>query len=344
MVSAQGTVTAREDAILGAAPIRSSAIVDLNVVRMRLSSNRPSFAGLDYFSRFAEPSETPDYEVTCVDVDEDRIDLDAVRALSDETFRGKRFRDGFYLVHYFGDPAHLVSRGRRYHVFGRKLEKTVWPYFVKQILTTYSVDNDFLHLKAAGFVHDGGATLLVGRNGAGKTVFLTQACLGGADFLANTHVLTRDTAVWGVPSAIRIREGACFDELIRGHRLERHLGGDDFITSPERLFDGRTTSRAPVRNIVIVDYRPDRPRRLERLPAQTMTDFLEQFSLGVTVYGLKDDLLVHRGGDFDEFARTYRDMKERLATLTAGVRCFYANVDMLDAAERKEVLGVLGQH
>src|SRR5699024_4718720 len=83
-----------------------------------------------------------------IDLDRDLVPESTYIDKADDTIRGKRFRSGYYLVHYFGEPAHLVTVGKTFYVFGRALEKTVWPYFVKHILTIFSSDHGFLHLKA----------------------------------------------------------------------------------------------------------------------------------------------------------------------------------------------------
>ncbi|MBQ0825160.1 FomB family phosphonate monophosphate kinase [Streptomyces tagetis] len=322
--------------------VRSSAVLDLNVVKVRLMSNQEDFAGFSYFSAFADPATEADFEIVCVDLDRDPYDTEPLAAASDRTFRAKRFRTGFYLVHFFGAPAYLITRGRRFHVFGHRLEKTVWPYFVKYILTMHAVDHGMLHLKSAGFAHDdGSATLLVGRQGGGKTVFLAQACLAGADFLANTHVLVDDGVAHGVHTAMRIRADACFGDLIKAHDLTPHIESGDHVVSPHDLFEGRTTPRAPVRNIVLADFDPSRPRGLEETTPQAMTAFLTQFSSALTMYGLKDDLYDHCGKDLETYTRAHEAMARRLSRLVHGARLFRANVDMLDARTRDDTLARL---
>ncbi|WP_078958996.1 FomB family phosphonate monophosphate kinase [Streptomyces sp. NRRL S-4] len=322
--------------------VRSSAVLDLNAVRVRLMSNMQDFPGFSYFADFAEPDAAADYEVVCVDLDRDPYDVSLLEAAADRTFRSKRFRTGFYLVHFFGDPAYLITRGNRFHVFGRRLEKTVWPYFVKHILTMYAADHGFVHLKAAGFAHpDGTGTLLLGRQGGGKTVFLAQACAGGADFLANTHTLVKDGVAHGVHSAMRVRSDDCFRDIIERRNLTPHIESGDYVASPYELFDGRTVKQAAVRNIVIADFDPRRPQGLEPVSDQATTAFLEQFSSAVTMYGLKDDLYTHCGNDLDRYTRTYEHMREQATRLVSGARCFRANVDMLDESVRDAVLSTL---
>ncbi|MBG7702821.1 FomB family phosphonate monophosphate kinase [Streptomyces sp. MC1] len=326
-------------------PRRSSKLVDLNLLKVRISSNLPEFDAYAYFSREVPPAEADepaDYEIHCVDLDRDPFDPEELRVRADRTLRAKRFRAGYYLNHIFGAPAHLITEGHRSYVFGHRLERTVWPYFVKRILTDFAVDHGYLHLKAGGFTFgDGSATLLVGPNGGGKTVFLTQACRSGARFLTNTHVLVRDGVAFAVPSSVRIRRGADFDELIERHRLTPHVESGDHLAPPELLFPGPPADTGRIRNIVITDHNPAGHRGFERISPDQAALFLDQFASAVTNYGLKDDLLAHLGGDFEKFTGALAAMRSGLTELAAGSRCFRANVDMLDPSRRSEVLTAL---
>ncbi|MGQ4516188.1 FomB family phosphonate monophosphate kinase [Streptomyces sp. DW26H14] len=330
---------------LGALPVRSSRVVDLNLLKVRISTNLEDFDAYSYFSRFAsEPagSPQPDYEIHCVDLDRDEFAVRDLLARADRTLRAKRFRSGYYLNHIFGDPAHLITDGHRSYVFGRRLERTVWPYFIKRILTDFAVDHGYLHLKAGGFAFDdGGATLLIGPNGGGKTVFLTQACLAGARFLTNTHVLVRAGEAFAVPSAVRVRRAPHLAELIDRHQLTPHLESGDYVADPELLFTGAPVDAGRVRNIVITDHNPDGHRGFDRITSEQAALFMDQFAFAVTNYGLKDDLLAHYGGDFEKFTGALGTMKRQLTELVDGARCFRANVDMLDGARRDEVLAAL---
>ncbi len=322
--------------------VRTSRVIDLNLIKIRLATNLDDFPAYAYFSRFLPDGEAVDYEIYCIDVSRDDVDIALITALTDNTFRAKRFRQGSYLLHYFGDPAYLITRGRRMYVFGRSLERTVWPYFVKHLLTIFSADHGFLHLKAAAFEQpQAGVTLLCGRNGGGKTVFLAQACLNGARFLANTHVLIKHGTVHGVPSSMRVRPDECFGELITERRLTAHLEGGDYIAGAETLFGHQAVSQAALRNLVIVDYNPKRPPGLDMITAQTAEVFLDQFAWAVTTYGLKDDLLAYYDYDLDRYARILHSMREQLRRMARSARCYRANVDMLDAEQRTMVLKTL---
>jgi hypothetical protein len=323
------------------APIRDDRVVDLNLVKVRICSNVEDFPAFAYFPRYSAPDVPADYEVHCIDLDRDPVRLDDIIGRTDATLRAKRFRAGYYLVHYFGEPAHLITVGRTFHVFGRALQRTVWPYFVKYILSIHAADNQLSHLKAAGFAYGGGATLLVGGNGSGKTVFLTQACLHGGRFITNTHALLRDGVVYAVPTSIRIRRDPIFQPLIAGRDLVPHMEEGDYLTSPQSLFGDASQDSAPVRNLVIADFNARAAAGLEEIPPADAVAFTSQFGSALTVYGLKDDMLEHHGRDFHRFTAMVGDDDRRLNELAHSVRCYRANVDMTDEGQRDAVLKTL---
>jgi len=326
-------------------PVRASRVVDLNLLKVRIATNLEEFDGYAYFAReVAEPAEA-DYEIYCMDLDRDPFDTAALASQVDRTLRAKRFQAGYYLSHMFGDPAYLITEGRTSYVFGRRLERTVWPYFVKRILTDYAADHGLLHLKAAGLVaEDGAATLLVGPNGGGKTVFLAQACAHGARFLSNTHMLVRaDTGVaHGIPAAVRVRPDAAFRELIAAGKLVPHLESGDYVADPALVFPHGGVERGVVRNIVITDFRPGTHGGLEPLDPDRAELFLDQFASAVTTYGLKDDLMTHCHGDIRSFTDRLLDWRRQLSALVRQATCFRANVDMLDPSARQAALAELG--
>ncbi|MEV0195770.1 FomB family phosphonate monophosphate kinase [Nonomuraea sp. NPDC050691] len=326
--------------------IRSSAVIDLNLLRVRLSSNLADFPAFGYFNRRLPPESAAghevDYEVVCVDLDEDPIEPDLLRPLGDRGFRADRFRDGFYITHHFGPPAELVTRGNRIHVFGRRLDRIVWAYLVKHLLTIFAVDNGLLHLKGAAFLQPGvGATLLFGRAKAGKTVFLGQACASGARYIGNTHLLIRDRQVHGVPTAMRVRAGGGFDDIIASGRQDRHLDRSEYRLDPDLVFGRPSVREARIRNMCVVDFNPSKEFSVEEIDEETFTVFLEHFALAVGTYGLKYDLLHHLNNDFRRYSAACSDMRNKLRRLARTSRLFSVNADMLDNACREKTLAML---
>jgi hypothetical protein len=79
---------------------------------------------------------------------------------------------------------------------------------------------------------------------------------------------------------------------------------------------------APVRNIVITNYRLGRPPRFEQVAPETALAFLDQFAFAVTSYGLKDDLLHHVDYDLEAYAAVYQAGRDQLVELCWRARCF----------------------
>lgn len=323
--------------------VRSSRVVDLNLFRLRISSNVADFGGYSYFSRFTQPADHCAYEIVCVDLDRDPVDPALIEPLADRGFRADRFRSGFYLTHHYGPPAYLVTRGSTIYVFGRQLERTIWPYFTKHLLTLFAVDHDMVHLKAAAFAQPTGATLLFGRGSGGKTVFLTQACAAGAVFVSNTHVLTSGSTVHGVPSAMRVRRDRCFEELIDSGRLEKHLDASEYRLDPGMIFGHEPAAEATVRNLCVIDYNADRPPCFESVEEETFNAFLDLFAFAIGTYGLKDDVLAHLGNDFQRYGDAFSTMKRRMHDLVKTSRRLYINADMLDPQIRDRTLARLAE-
>ncbi|WP_053751824.1 hypothetical protein [Streptomyces sp. MMG1533] len=307
-----------------------------------LRFNVPEHQATRYFvAQSHEQVGTEKFRVDCIDLDATTVETEQLDSLADTTYRGQRFRTGYYLTHHFGKPAWIISRGRHLAIFGRKLEKIVWPYVVKYLLTVWGAETGALHLKAAGFTDDSDqATLLFGRGGGGKSVLLTQACLSGMRYLTNTHALARGNTVYGVPSVMRVRDDLCFSSLILEHKLPPHLEPGEYRLDPTQVFD-KTSASGRVRNLCIVNYQPDRPQGIQQVSPSRFEPFIEQFGWAVTAYGLKDDLLAYFDGEIAAFTHTCEQMRNHLSELVHGSRLFVINADMLDPRSRDEVLSVL---
>jgi hypothetical protein len=318
----------------------SETVMGLGPMTLRVRSTRRDVPGSELFSRAAsDMNPTVTYEIDLVDLDDvPTLDVSDVLPFVDDTFRSERLRAGYYLTHYFGEPAYLISADSRYLILGRRLERILWPYLVKYLLTRFSIEQGSLHLKAAAFALDGMATLLVGRGGGGKSVFLTQACVAGGAFVSNTHVLLAGSRVIGVPSAMRVRDDDCVRPLIRSLDLPRHIVKGEFSLDPVDAFPDRIVESARLRNLVVVDHRRGADRRLRRLTSDDTYLYAEAFALPIPTYGLKDDVLAYVGGDLDRFVAVYRTMKERLRQVVDECNCFHTSCDMLDPGERDRVL------
>lgn len=318
--------------------------IQLGPVGVRLVSNVPAFPALQYFSeasRSARPGEEPQFELWCVSLAESPIDREYLLDHVDRTYRGTSFRHGYYVTDHFGPPVYLVTRGRQYFVFGERLERVVWPYFVKHFLMLGALGDGSLHLKAAAFAIGAAGTLLLGRGGAGKTVFLTQLCQRGARFVTNTHALVKDGKARGVASSMRIRPAPWFSELTAAAGASPAIRPGELTVDPLKVFDARPDDSVEVRNLCVVDFRGAARHTIEELSEQEAYDYAEQFALAINVYRLEEDLLDFYQGDYRRFAAAYRGMKVQLADLVRRSRRYYISSDVLDRRCRDEVTELL---
>jgi hypothetical protein len=322
-----------DEILRGAVDYREEAIVDLGVTSVLIRTNVPNFSGFRYFSRLSEPranGHAAPYELCCVDLDHaPSLDESMVRDLGDTSFRGQRFRSGFYLTHHFGAPATLITLGNRHYIIGRDLGRIIWGWYTKYILTVHSLSVGSLHLKAGCFALDGAGTLLIGRGSGGKTVLLTQLCQEGATFVSNTHAIVDSQQVAnGVPTTLRVRDDACFGALVKSGRLQSHLERSEFIADPATLF-ARSAASARIRNICIVDFHAGTDSVISAVDTAAAYDIFEQFGFPINTYGMKDDVLEFYHGDLTQFINTYETAKRQLRELVHACSCFYVNCDMM---------------
>ena len=329
--------------------IRSHKVVRLGPVRIDIRSNEPGFRGFRFFSESFDPD-----DVDSVDVEPDfmlslcNLQVDGpwpVRELAlgrDTHYRGKRMSVGYYLTDHFGAPAYLMTRGSHYWIFAEDFEPILWPYAVKYLLTLYSMEHELVHLKAAGIAVGGHGALLVGRGGSGKTVLLSQLCRAGAQFLSNTHVLVDGQNLMGIRTAMRVRPDRFFGPIIAARGLSPNVKASEYTADPIRDLEWSSTRVAPIRNVCLVDYRGQEHCEIREIDRDVLLDYMEQFSLAVNVYGLKEDLLDSLGGDVARFSARMAQMKGRLRSVISQSRCHYLSCDAEDPENLQAILDLLG--
>lgn len=326
-----------------AIPIRDERTVALGPINLHIRSNEPEFSGFRYFpiqhATRAASAERQDYVVTLCNLGIDGPwAIDALLRLQDDTYRAKRFNLGYYITDHFGDPAYLVTRDNRIWVFAHALEPILWPYLVKLLLTCYSTSHHALHLKASAIAIDGVGTLLVARGGGGKTVLLSQLCLNGAAFLSNTHVLARDRTLIGVPTTMRVRPASFFQPIVANGALHSALKPGEYLVDPVSDLGWRLQDSAPLKNICLVDFRGVDHHVIRESSARVIYDYMEQFSLALNVYGLKEDVLDAAGIDPDRFSQVTRTMKSGLLALVRSARLFVLSMDAENRSDLERLM------
>lgn len=320
--------------------------IRLGTVDFRLVSNVPGFPALQYFSKAARlPNQGKEtaFELWCVSLKESSLDQQYIRAHIDRTYRGKSFTDGYYATDHFGLPVYLVTCGRCFFVFGENLERVVWPYFVKYFLMVHTLNGEALHLKGAACAIGSAGTLLLGRGGTGKTVFLTQLCLHGAKFVTNSHAVITNGQVIGIASSIRIRPGHWFSDLTAKVEKTPALKSGEIIIDPYNVFDNCVKDQEPVevKNLCIIDFQKPGCHIIKELSKQDAYNYAEQFSLAINVYRLEEDLLDLYKNDPWKFSQAYNKMKIQLREIIERSRCYYISSDVLEKTYRDEIFALL---
>lgn len=312
---------------------------------VRLVSSLADFPPLRYFSRrarIAPRDRSPvDYELWCVPLRDAPYDEATLASHIDATARARAFATGYYVTEFFGSPMYMLSRGNRYVLFGERFERVVWPYFVKYFLIRHALERGLLHLKAAALALGSLATLVVGRGGSGKTVFLGELCRRGATFVTNSHAIVSGREVEGVASSIRLRDAPWVRELVGDARLTPGLMPGHLIVDPLDLFGEPLAEKFEVANICFVEHGGASRDAIVPLSPSQALDCLEEFGLALNVYRLEEDLLDLFEGDYERFAREYARMKAGLRELVAGSHCYFVTGNMFDARTQEDVLDLL---
>jgi hypothetical protein len=327
-------------------PVRHERVVRLAELRVCLASNAPLDECLKFFSAAAiEDGPACDYRIVAVD---SRAapgwTAGELARFADRTYTGGRFSRGYYITDNFGAPVTIVTRGNTFHLFGTSLERVIWPFFVKYLLTVHAAEHDALHIKAAAFDLQGAGTLLIGNGGTGKTIMLAELCgRAGASFVSNTHCVLHGTSATGVLSTMRVRRDLYFASIIDGNRLPPAITTGEYILDPVNYFR-RVASSIEVRNLCVVDYSRDGSFRLQEMNKRHVYNYMNQFSLANNAYSLKNQLLDYCAGDLASFSELCQVMNDRLEHIVAASRTLFVSCNILDDEHRRQLVAALAVH
>jgi hypothetical protein len=314
--------------------VRTRQNITLGSVHVAVRSNESPFAELQYFpASIRLPQTAPvHFTVNCCNLNVDGPwPLQDIRDAQDKTYRAGRFAAGYYLTDHFGPPAYLITQGTDLWIFASDFGSILWPFVVKYLLTAYSIDQQMLHLKAAAVSFGDSVTLLVGRGGTGKTVLLTQLCQKDcAQFLANTHVLVHDNTVVPIPSAMRVRNDVLFGPIIAARGLPAAIKSGEFLADPFMDLGWKIGTAGRARNICLLDYRAREKPVIREVEKEILFDYMENFSLALNIYGLREDVLDYLDSDVLRFSTEWSNMKNRLRRLVEQCCCYYISCDATD--------------
>lgn len=317
---------------------RSHRQIRLGPVRIEIRSNEADFKGFRFFSQSPgapalDPNSKaiPHFTLSLCNLNVDAPwPVQRLASLHDRSYRGRKMSAGYYLTDHFGAPAHLVSRGTQYWIFAEDFEPILWPYVIKHLLTVYAMEHDVLHLKAAAVAMKDYGTLLVGRGGSGKTVLLNHLCQTGAQFLSNTHCLVDGDTLMGIVTAMRVRQDEFFAPIIAARGLSPSVKAGEYVVDPRSDLGWSAVESVRIRSVCLLDYRGPGKTVIKEIERDVLFDYLEQFGLAINVYGLKEDILDHLGGDVWRFSTQMSRTRAQLRALIEASRCYYVSCDAAD--------------
>ncbi|MEL6312111.1 MAG: hypothetical protein AAFQ17_07085, partial [Pseudomonadota bacterium] len=268
-----------------------------------------------------------DFELWCIDDPDGRLRTKFNACSTEPTYRSGRFAEGYYATDHFGDPMTLHSFGNRHYVLGCRLERVVWPYFVKFFIFASSLRQRQLFLKAAAVVMDQAGVLILGRGSGGKTTFVQEICGNGGLVLSNSHAIVKGTLVTGVRTTMRVRQKA---------ERNAHLGGvasplrdGEILVDPFEQAPPGAPDTAELRAAFIIDFRNRRDEGSRLLAPADAAAFAARFSLGVSVYGLEEEMLELVDHDVVRFAEVERRLGSDLQELFRKIPCAVVRTDIL---------------
>lgn len=220
---------------------------------------------------------------------------------------------------------------------GDHLERLVWPYVVKYLLLRHTATAGGLFLKAAALAAGDGATVVVGRGGAGKSVLVTGLCRNGATFITNSHVVLAGGAVQGVASTMRMRPGPWLDQAATTAALDPR----ERLVDPAEAFPHHAGAAVPLHAVWIADFRAPGEHDVQQLPPDEAVGIVEQFAFGLNVYRLEEDLLDLCGGDYRAFAAQYGRMRAQLHAAVTHCPTYRVRSDVQLTAHRDQLLHLL---
>jgi hypothetical protein len=91
-----------------------------------------------------------------------------------------------------------------------------------------------------------------------------------------------------------------------------------------------------------LDYRPREHPVIRELDKDILFDYMENFSLALNIYGLREDVLDYLGGDVVKFSTEWSHMKTRLRKLIEQCRSYYVSCDATDPGNLQAIYQKLG--
>ena len=319
--------------------IQKSLILTLGSFNIRVHLNTSDSKCLDFFSDWKEADENTDFDYEVFLIDKDTSTLENFKL--DSNYRTKRFKEGYYITDHFGKAIFIRRKDNIFCFIGENLQNIFWPYFIKYILTNYSIRNNCLHLKGSSFEINNVGGLLIGRGGGGKTVLLKTICDYKGNFISNTHNLVKDNYLTGIKSNIRIRSNELFADYLNSGNCTKAIKAGDYNIDPKKVFKSSDKDTVKLKYIFIVNSRKDGGYLLEKISPKDMFNYMQQFSLAINVYGLKEDIIDDCDGNSSSFSNIIKNNNDMLYTLAQNCECYYVNIDSFIPENKNKFLNFI---
>ena len=115
----------------------------------------------------------------------------------------------------------------------------------------------------------------------------------------------------------------------------------EYTADPVLDLGWSSAESAPIGSVCLLDYKGSAHRDIREIDRDTLFDYMEQFSLAVNVYGLKDDLLDVLAGDVARFSVEISKMRRQLRALIDAAQCYYLSCDAANSANLQAIWDLL---
>jgi len=104
----------------------------------------------------------------------------------------------------------------------------------------------------------------------------------------------------------------------------------EYVADPCVDLQWQAGASSPVNTVCLVDYRGKGEHTISEIDRDILFDYMEQFSLALNVYGLKEDVLDHLHGDVAAFSVQMRRARSQLRALVDRCRAYHVSCDATD--------------
>lgn len=291
---------------------------DLNIVILRIVSPFKLKSNFLVLKSDMENKNRCIVDIYIIDInDYDNFDFIA------KTYREKIMQKGFYIGHHFGERVkiRIVSKNEIY-ICAKDYDRILWSYIVKYILTIYSIELGYLHVKAGAVQCCGKNLLIVGRGASGKTELIKALCNNGAKYITNTHAVINGNQIKGVNTKIRIR----------AEDQEFYVNSKDFSDEID------LTEWKNIDSILWMKYRCDDQIHITSISNMDMYYNMRQFSEAIANWELHEDVYDYYDSNLTLISEKLHLIDDKLKQLINGCSCFFVNLDIHKNQSKNEFL------